>query len=312
MKKLLQLTGISVVAIMTANVANAAGYTCEELIEYTSCNPGYALSMGDYICPDGYVYKTGICNDQESYYYGVSSLETCEPYLGWDSGQESEWWAGACIKEDALQEGSNRVDQMGENIIFIDGYTPGSCNECLAGYYCAGGTDAMTPCAAGTYQPNTKQTSCITTPQGNYSAAGATAYTACPTSDLTDASGNVVSVTTASDGATSSAECFVAKGTLFKDAKGIYKYTDNCIHGNFGSYYVMDEDGAPNECVDGYEEGYDPGYCYRVPTTEETCLVATSEGSVAATWDGEKCHCDTTPMWDIRWDLPGKPVYCLD
>ncbi|MBR2412378.1 MAG: hypothetical protein IKB10_01800 [Alphaproteobacteria bacterium] len=58
MNKLLKLTGVSVVAIMTAMGANAAGYTCEELIEYTSCNTGYALLEGDCVCDGGY-YTNG-------------------------------------------------------------------------------------------------------------------------------------------------------------------------------------------------------------------------------------------------------------
>ena len=49
MNKFLKLTGVSVLTIVAATGANAAGYTCEELIEYTSCNDGYYLNSGDCI-----------------------------------------------------------------------------------------------------------------------------------------------------------------------------------------------------------------------------------------------------------------------
>jgi len=231
MQKILKLTGVSMLAIAAVSGAHAAGYTCEELIEYTSCNPGYALSMGGYICPDGYVYKTGICYDQESYYYGVSSLEACEPYT---SDLQSEWWAGACVKEDALQEGcdshcwiANFIAE--DEVIFIDGYTPSSCNECLAGYYCAGGTDAMTPCAAGSYcataglsQPTGK---CAV---GSYAGAGAVSCMSCPSTGLTDINGAVVNATTLSAGAASISACIVGPDAQFKDDAGIYHFKSNC------------------------------------------------------------------------------------
>ena len=58
MNKLLKLTGVSILTIMATANANAAGYTCEELIEYTSCNTGYALLDGDCVCDGGY-YTNG-------------------------------------------------------------------------------------------------------------------------------------------------------------------------------------------------------------------------------------------------------------
>ncbi len=57
MNKFLKLTGVSVLAIVATTGANAAGYTCEELIEYTACNDGWYLNDGDCIesttCPSG-------------------------------------------------------------------------------------------------------------------------------------------------------------------------------------------------------------------------------------------------------------------
>ena len=52
MKKI-KLCGVSLCTLLAATGANAAGYTCEELIEYTSCNPGYYLNAGT-SCPAGY------------------------------------------------------------------------------------------------------------------------------------------------------------------------------------------------------------------------------------------------------------------
>jgi len=58
MQKFFKLSTVSLLAIITANGARAAGYTCEELIEYTSCNTGYALLEGDCVCDGGY-YTNG-------------------------------------------------------------------------------------------------------------------------------------------------------------------------------------------------------------------------------------------------------------
>jgi len=314
MQKILKLTGISMLAIMATANANAAGYTCEELIEYTSCNPGYALSMGGYICPDGYVYKTGICNDAESYYYGVSSLENCEPYT---VESPSEWWAGACVKEDALQEGCDShcwiANEPEDEVIFVDGYTPSSCNECLAGYYCAGGTAGATPCPAGSYcataglsQPTGK---CAV---GTYSTGGATAScTSCPESNLIDANGNVVSVTTASTGSTSSSACFVAKGTLFKDAKGVYKYTDNCKHGNWPDYNTLVIKNGEECGAIGGEWKDDDERCELadsfLPQTEAECIDAGLEWNDGQDYD--MCHCDeSSPVPVLYLNIPG--VWC--
>jgi len=54
MNKIFKLTGVSMLAIMATVGANAAGYTCNELIEYTSCKSGYYLNAGQCsICPAG-------------------------------------------------------------------------------------------------------------------------------------------------------------------------------------------------------------------------------------------------------------------
>ena len=67
MKNILKLTGVSVLAIVATANAYAAGYTCEELIEYTSCNPGYYLNAGECIertsCPSGSYLNVDCFND---------------------------------------------------------------------------------------------------------------------------------------------------------------------------------------------------------------------------------------------------------
>ncbi len=81
MKKFL-FGGVSMLAIIATTNANAAGYTCENLVEYTSCNGGYTLSVGEcveiptcsagtyakYQCPSGYNLLFGVCIDGNNGY----------------------------------------------------------------------------------------------------------------------------------------------------------------------------------------------------------------------------------------------------
>ncbi len=80
MQKFLKLTGVSVLAIVAATGANAAGYTCEELIEYTACNDGWYLNDGDCIesttCPSG-SYLRPFCSVSDC---GVSYDSETEEY----------------------------------------------------------------------------------------------------------------------------------------------------------------------------------------------------------------------------------------
>ncbi len=61
MQKLLKISSVSILAIVAGTNANGAGYTCEELVEYTSCNDGYYLNNGECIerssCPSGSYLK---------------------------------------------------------------------------------------------------------------------------------------------------------------------------------------------------------------------------------------------------------------
>ena len=289
MQKILKLTGVSMLAIMTASGANAAGYTCEELIEYTSCNPGYWLSTttSDNRCPDGYTYsKTWTIYDGSPTEEVTSNNECTDDFY-------CNWLGEGCfyyVDEDReeLEDNGDPVNCMYDaseylDICFVEANltaitSTSQCNECPAGSSCAGGTAGAVACAAGTYQPEKKQTTCISAPVGNYVAdTGATSYIACPVSGLTDANGNVVSVTTESTGATSSSACFVAKGTEFKDNKGTYHFTENCSF----DFWVASIDGT---CPEGYvyidendimadseaSEGIGAG-CFKIPAGREDC-----------------------------------------
>ena len=120
MNNFFKLSTVSILALMAASNANAAGYTCEELIEYTSCNDGYYLNAGDCIegatcaagnyllryCDDEYQFQelvfnacvdTGvgvfeeyvskefcdeICDGSDCYYYaGWHCLDMADPHI---------------------------------------------------------------------------------------------------------------------------------------------------------------------------------------------------------------------------------------
>ena len=273
MNKLLKLTGVSILAIMAAANANAAGYTCEELIEYTSCNPGYYL--GDATCPDDYEYIESACLLENALRDRDISKEECEKISGVTSADTiiyGVYKAAICYRD------GGGYDEFTEPTGF-------SCIECNEGHSCAGGTESQLSCRAGTYQPNSGQTTCLTTPAGNFSALGATNYTACPAgqyqptagqsaceecpagsycattglsavsgvctdgtfagagamncsncpeTELTDAENNPIVATTGGDGATSMAACHIGPNTYLKDTKGVYHYKSKCnAYGSF-------------------------------------------------------------------------------
>jgi len=323
MNKLIKLSAVSMLAIVAATGANAAGYTCEELIQYTSCNPGYYLNNGDciglvtscdagyyltgaqYSCPDGYVWIAGAC-DTGTIKGGYSSPEYCEGaaagtwygdgclfqslYDAYDvvdvvSGTTNTcpsgyaYATGICVvvpqydwarlntgvseencSGDYIASGcwKSTLDKYGD---FVLGTLVGgtSCVAAPAGSYSPGGLVASaTTCAAGTYQPQSAQASCITTPKGNYSIAGATSYTACPSTGLTDKDGNTVVATTLSTGATGVADCVVGSDVVFKDSAGLWHYKSSCE--------------------------------YSVPTIDEACaILKESNPSIDCSMSGDEC-----------------------
>jgi len=285
MNKFLKLTGVSMLAIMTASGANAAGYTCEELIEYTSCNPGYYLNNTVSLCPEGSTYGTGYCGWRDSDPEINVSEENC-------TGSGVSYIAEVCYEFD---EGGTI------NVVAEPNHaTANTCSECPAGSYCPAGSESPTPCPAGSYCAGTKLGAvsgvCAI---GSYSLAGATACTSCPASGLTDANGNVVSVTTASTGSTSSSACFVAKGTLFKNSKGTYKYTDNCEHGNYSLRLQCENSGGTwqdNNCncgddLDWIDDGFVGGACVDAETRQEWDDCGSGDGDWS--WDDLTCDYDS-------------------
>jgi len=349
MNKLIKLSAVSMLAIVAATGANAAGYTCEELIQYTSCNPGYYLNNGDciglvtscdagyyltgaqYDCPDGYVSYQGGCGEfgttfditdvvsgttntcPSGYTYSSSiCLQYGEYTTNLSESECSDDWIGSgCYK---------RVIDYDYLIGDTDGVLVGgtSCVAAPAGSYSPGGlVVSATKCAAGTYQPQSAQSSCITTPKGNYSIAGATAYTACPATGLTDKDGNTVVATTATEGATTLAACIVDENVYFADTKGTYHYKSNCAIDMFAaeSYSVTNE--AECEAVDGY--WYEPAEeCVvdgssLLPKTEAECNKLASkvgkEGDAELTWSNGVCTCDATGD-GYQMVWSGTSLYC--
>ena len=234
MNKFLKLTGVSILAIVAAANANAAGYTCEELIEYTSCNDGYYLNSGECIesatcgagnylnttCPDGYVYSDAWCyDDYEEWNYSWSK-EECE-----DRG--TKWYGAGCVK-------GNKDDpdswMWADASAFTASGVSATCTPCVAGsYQNQAGQYSCSLCDAGTYQPESGKTSCVDAPVGNYVAGtGATTYTACPATGLTDKDGNTVVATTPTTGSTSMSACYVGEEYYFTDSKGVYHYKSDC------------------------------------------------------------------------------------
>ena len=307
MKKSVLLGG-SISAILSATGANAAGYTCEELIEYTSCNPGYYFTLAANgtapVCPDGYptMLTNGICIEhyEETILTSVTSEEDC--YYEDPNGENAAEWTPGTFCVGAVDEWGSETNDY---VTLVEGTTYGyTCTQCPKGSICAGGDKNVQPvaCPAGSYC----ETAGLSQPsgqcaKGTYSTGGAMACSSCPASNLTDANGNIVSVTTESTGSTSSSACFVAKGTLFKDNKGIYRYTDNCTYGNSDILGDRFYESANGICVDGFQymEAYEGSNgrnddsmvisvtgCYKIPDNETWC------SDVQGSWDGESCTCD--------------------
>ena len=294
MNKLLKLTGVSVLAIVAASNANAAGYTCEELIEYTSCNPGYYLpkisSSSD--CPAGYEYVTDVCYNEDTGYYSDTPQSECD-------AEEEEFLGDGCLGFD--NEG------MEEFITAIP-----TCAVCPIGSICSGGTESATPCPAGSY--------CATTglkaptglcPKGTFSAGGATAATctSCPSFGMTDKDGNAVVTTTESTGSTSVLACSVGPSVYFNDGKGTYHFKSNCAL-NVNNLTISSEEEClaldpNNRWHDDPEALYcsGPGVDALIPTNEDDCNAFPYGG-----WDSEFeiCIPDVGEYWVLQstgWEV---------
>ena len=304
MNKILKIGGVSILAIVATTNANAAGYTCEELIEYTSCNPGYYLNSGDCIegatCGAGH-YIMGVC--PENY----------------------EYFTEGCFADDSITDGDAE-----------------SCNEFGtyydAGHWCFGFNDddtsevvpaslECTSCAAGTYQPNAGQYSCVTCPAGSYCASdgltavsgvceygqysslGATACLSCPTHSYTNANGQSVTVpaTTVSKGTGSITDCIIDTDTYFTDVTGTYHFKENCSFTMSTKFSVNSQ--ADCAVVGGYwsdVSGEGDYFCLAnssspyVPQTAEACDQA------GLVWMNGRCTCsDCETECSFGWDSSG-------
>ncbi len=126
MHKFLKLGSVSMLAIVAVTNANAAGYVCNDLIEYTSCSAGYYLKSNK--CPAGYSYGTGWCdNCGGGWSDGFASEEECG--CGYIS-------SGGCL---------NNTDPYD----LIDVSQPDAvdtCEQCSPGYFCPGGTSRAEDC----------------------------------------------------------------------------------------------------------------------------------------------------------------------
>ena len=244
MNKILKLSGISMLAIMAAANANAAGYTCEELIEYTSCNPGYTLSGGMCLrtcdagyglnagCPDGYSFGYSLCKEdvgREYNVYMVSSRSACEPE---DNDGAYEFLGDGCWFQ---------TDISDFDFIPVDA----------------------------------TNLTCVACPVGAYSTGGVATCVSCPATDLTDKNGKVVVATTATSASTSSSACFIDPNVTFADDKGEYHYKSNCTHGSYPFMFPAEYDDiageyeCPANWVLSYVDDGDEMHCVYLP--QEKC-----------------------------------------
>ncbi len=300
MNKFLKLGTVSMLAIVAATAANAAGYTCEELVEYTSCNTGYYLNNGECIpsntcgagnyiniCPDGLDFMKDVCCNDEDEYCRIST--NC-------NDEYDNYYAQACVK--LIDSEIVRAEPINETI-------------------------TCTPCVAGTYQPNAGQYSCIKTPAGNFSAPGATQYTACtpgtyslsgaatcstcPTHEYTNAKGETVTVpATSLAGAAGVLACYVDPNTYFTDLTGTYHFKSNCS-------FSLGNPTSAEECQQIYggiwtgSHSADNEYCCEVTQEFASAIITTQSDCESVSfneyepnWYNGECHCKGNAAWAVR------------
>ena len=275
MKKFFKLTGVSMLAIMVAANANAAGYTCEELIEYTSCNDGYTLSGSMCLracdagyelnagCPDGYSFGYSLCKEDigsEYNVYMVSSRSACEPE---DNDGTYEFLGDGCWFQ---------TDISDFDFIPVDA----------------------------------TNLTCVACPVGAYSTGGVATCVSCPATDLTDKNGKVVVATTATSASTSSSACFIDPNVTFADDKGEYHYKSNCTHGNYPFMFPAEAGKCPANWVVAYVDGYDDEQCVYLPEDRCNQMHVWDEDYelYAVSWNetGQKCECMGTWSYNSQTD----------
>jgi len=334
MHKFLKLSTVSMLAVMAATGANAAGYTCEELIEYTSCNPGYYLSGHDECNGEDYpYYLAGLCEiESGTYKYGYTEA-ACTTEGG-------TYYPGACF---------DGFDGMGGWDSDGNFFASQNCIQCQPGTSCAGGIADWQYCRGGTYQPNAGQSSCLLTPAGTYTedfdikwtkpikcepgsyqpeegqifcepcpagsyceteglaqptdvcpigsfaAESATECTSCPASGLTDINGAVVNATTLSTGSTSVTACIIGPESQFKDTKGTYHFKSDCSYS---------PDRYPAASIDDCKEGYS-----YILTSDLSLVPDDLQGSEGACVRVSQAECNENnnelamaPEEDLSWE----------
>jgi len=306
MKNILKLTGVSMLAIVVANGANAAGYTCEELIEYTSCNPGYYMP-GEESCPNGYDWGETWCikgGDDDKYAVDGYDEELCEDLVdckNWCAEVGGTWLGAGCIDRDTVSDASERPYTDGDFI------SASFCIECPAGSICSGDTAGATPCPAGSYCAGTGLSAvsgeCAI---GTYSTGGAVSCSTCPATDLTDKDGATVVATTLTTGATTPSACVVGEEHYFTDAKGTYHFKSDC---GLKLWHMTIKTQAECESL-GTDWYWDDDRCFNddaiLTTTEEQCLSEIEEyGMVGGIeWVDGKCTCSSS------WLIDSYGMYC--
>jgi len=275
MQKLIKLTGVSILAIMSAVNANAAGYTCEELIEYTSCNDGYHLSgkncienitctAGNYLttsCPEGYKHHKTWC------YYDVVDKKGFDIY---DETQEScednggVWYGPGCAIPGEIYDSLNEVS-----------------------FYAT--TDTCTSCPTHQYTNANGQSVTVSTT----SNAGATSLQECyvaPDTYFTDSKGTYHYKSDCkykpwTQPVTSEEECMAIAAA---ETNWMY-YEDT------GGMIGWEWDG--DLCIFGYSDVATPSSF--APTTEAECNALaeknTSGGYIE--WEGNQCVCQGSWEW---------------
>ena len=312
MQKILKLTGVSILAIVAAANANAAGYTCEELIEYTSCNAGYYFVKFSTECPDGYTLRASMCIDAVEDFptFNVSESE-CTQY-----NEENEYYSNVCVRSSVVGSDDYITDDDFTQPI---GAEKSDCLLCPAGSYCAGGDVAVAiakPCTEGWYCSKEGLTApeaqCTT---GTFSFAGATSCSICPAHVVKNSDGEYISVAATTDGlgATGFSACYIDSEVYFEDDKGKYHFNQKCSFNDGDEYGMAFYKSADGTCMDGYmygesaneyeEDGetYLTG-CFALPSSEEDCMNADYSGGEVY-WDGKQCICPHGFAIEMTGDL---------
>ena len=263
-----------------ANGANAwataswSANTVSNLCTISKCNANtyYTVTTGT-----GYANTCTSCGSNSSTAAGNTST-TCTCAAGYTSTGKVD---GASTSTSGCSLISNIACAIGQ-------YVPAkatSCSACTAGYYCPNSAktysystsiQGRTPCSAGTYQPDTGKTSCLSADKGYYvGSSAATEQKACTGATYADKTGQ--SACTVCPTATNNAS--KATGYAYWNAGGTADHTTVA-----GCYVYYSNDTIDNGSASEY-------YCYAdtdAATTGEYGVDGTSKGCWVY-WNKLKC-----------------------